>query len=280
MRNIKLKWGWKISNKPIYFSFITFLHVTETSSCNKSILNWKLKIFHNLDHRQKCLNLARGLLTKFFELKHPTFSSPLTESDTTLSQAISLTPRVFRPSLRHPTMLLRDTPSFVFLCEAVTPNLGALRISAFTPAFLAHYIPPFPLSSPWSPSLILRPLFLKLFMTLFSPCTPLSPCYYLPPTPLPLILLKFFVPLVTPCSLLPQWPIPSLSHVWQTFYPPILPLPSAPSWTLEQHLYFISHYDAWSIKNAFMGPILFGDLRLLTDTYTITFVFKLQYVIC
>ena len=39
-------------------------------------------------------------------------------------------------------------------------------------------------------------------------------------------------------------------------------------------------YDAWSIKNAFMGPIIFGDLRLLTNEYTITFVFKLQLVIC
>ena len=36
-------------------------------------------------------------------------------------------------------------------------------------------------------------------------------------------------------------------------------------------------YDAWSIKNTFVGPILFADLRLLTDGYT--FVFKLQHVI-
>ena len=39
-------------------------------------------------------------------------------------------------------------------------------------------------------------------------------------------------------------------------------------------------YDAWSIQNAFMGPILIGDLRLLTDGYTITFVFELQHVTC
>ena len=30
-------------------------------------------------------------------------------------------------------------------------------------------------------------------------------------------------------------------------------------------------YDAWSIKNAFMGPILFGKLPLLTNGYTTTF---------
>ena len=41
-----------------------------------------------------------------------------------------------------------------------------------------------------------------------------------------------------------------------------------------------ANYDGWSIKNAFMGPIIFGDLRLLTDGYTITIVFKLQLVIC
>ena len=29
-----------------------------------------------------------------------------------------------------------------------------------------------------------------------------------------------------------------------------------------------------------MGPILFGELRLMTDGYTVTFVFKLQLVIC
>ena len=39
-------------------------------------------------------------------------------------------------------------------------------------------------------------------------------------------------------------------------------------------------YDAWPIKNGFMGQILFGDLRLLTNRYTTTFVFKLQPVTC
>ena len=46
--------------------------------------------------------------------------------------------------------------------------------------------------------------------------------------------------------------------------------------TLLQHFSRPTIYDAWSIKNAFMGPILIGDLRLLTYKYTVTFVFELQ----
>ena len=41
-----------------------------------------------------------------------------------------------------------------------------------------------------------------------------------------------------------------------------------------------SFYEAWSIKNPFMVPIIFGNLGLLTDGYMITIVFQSQLMIC